>query len=158
MTENGVDRKLVIAGLTLALSSCAFAFEMIMTSDGPATIIGSRHLTIFGQPSSWPTALTNRETEQFDMTTTGSIDAARRIQSTLPSGVLDEKQGREPAGLIGFSVHGVKNGSALLMTPSGLIRANIGTDLGVAGVVKKIGATRDGWVIETSKGLILPLR
>jgi hypothetical protein len=174
--SSGVDRMLAASGVTIALSSLAFAGYMVADVDRPPRIAGMEYLSVFARPShsvivaaqsSAPAVVataSNLTAQSIDTTPTGSIPA--RIDLTPTGSIPDKVVSSRSVDFIApqtrvvdlkvppsrYKLLDVSNGEALIQSDIGFRHVKIGDVLPDLGRVNAIEKQGDHWVLSTQNG------
>lgn len=156
------DNFVVLTGIAMALCSASFATYMLSTDHSHPVFNGSEHLMLFAQPSrGLPHSIISRvpggpaiqNDQGIDYTATGSIpgkaDQPAPPQFKLPS--VDTPQG---AILDNFTLRGVAGNVAMIETPDGMYRLEVGSELPGGGKILSIEWVAGRFVVVTTRGII----
>lgn len=129
-------------GVALAVASTGFAAYMISDTERRPQFAGLEHLSIFSKPSHStarlePTQVAGGQQKQIDYTPVGSISEPARGASAP-----------------GFVLLGVRGGSAVIQTPTTILRVSQGDLVEGLGRIASIEKRGEKWVIVTSTGLV----
>lgn len=130
-------------GVALAIASTAFAAYMISDTERRPQFAGLEHLTIFSKPSHpgahrAPAQAAGDPRKQIDYTTVGSISERRQSRAVS-----------------GFTLLGVRFESAVIQTPTTILRVSQGDLVEGLGRVTAIERRGEKWVVVTPGGLIV---
>jgi hypothetical protein len=156
------DNFVVLTGIAMAVSSASFATYMMTTDHSHPVFNGAEHLMLFAQPSRGsqypliarvPGGPAVQQDQGIDYTSTGSIpghaDAPTAPHYKIPS--VDAPQG---AILSDYKLRGVAGNVAMIETPDGMYRLEVGAELPGGGKILSIEWISGRFVVVTTRGII----
>lgn len=149
-----IDRILLgVAGAATSVIAAGAAI-LVASPEADPQFSGAEHLAIFARPSRGLPQATARAALDYgvDPMPVGGVGPAPPLRrgaenAAAPNGPLAR-----------WRVHDVVGSDVYLIGPSGLVAAQVGADLGEAGIIERIVVERAGYAVVTSKGRIVTPR
>jgi hypothetical protein len=156
------DRFVILTGIAMAVSSASFATYMVTTDHSHPVFNGAEHLMLFAQPSRGsqhpliarvPGGPAILQDQGIDYTSTGSIPGHTNAP-TVPRYKIPSVDAPQGAILSDFILRGVAGNVAMIETPNGMYRLEVGSELPGGGKILSIEWLGGRFVVVTTRGII----
>ncbi|HTJ02077.1 MAG TPA: hypothetical protein VL492_04745 [Methylovirgula sp.] len=157
------DGFVVLTGIAMAVSSASFATYMMSTDHSHPVFNGAEHLMLFAQPSRGsihpliarvPGGPAVQQDQGIDYTATGSIPGQAPDAPTAPHYKIPSIDAPQSSILSDFTLRGVAGNVAMIETPDGMYRLEVGSELPGGGKILSIEWISGRFVVVTTRGII----
>lgn len=157
------DSFVVLTGIAMAVSSASFATYMLSTDHSHPVFNGAEHLMLFAQPSRGsqhpliarvPGGPAVAQDQGIDYTATGSIPGQAADKPTVPHYKMPSIDAPQGSILSDFTLRGVAGNVAMIETPDGMYRLEVGAELPGGGKILSIEWLGGRFVVVTTRGII----